>query len=313
MKIPRSLALLLSLAQALASSPTHANDHSSFPVESILEAIAASPFDEPIHLESEEKAGEVRGRVHAILDVPLAELRKAVASPRGWCEILFLHYNVKTCVRQSVAGEAGMTVFIGRKYYQDPEVVKQIRLRFYEDDRREDRLSIQLQTDHGPLGTREFRIEVRAVPLDGHRSLLRFSYSLGYGRMARFAMRVYFATAGRERIGFTVERHDPEGRPVHVRGMRGMIERNTMHFFHALTAYLRMPGQGRQEARHALWFEQAERYPRQLRELDKDAYLEQKRRERRNQDVLQADIEDQGASAAPFLPAEGGFPSRLKA
>lgn len=264
-------------------------DDALLDVEALLEAIAASAFEEPIHLESEEGERAVHGQVHAILDVPLAELHLALGNPRGWCEILFLHYNVKSCVHQSLGEAAELSVSIGRKHYQDPGVLTPTRLDFYADRQGDGPLAIRLQADRGPLGVRAFQIQVRAVALDEGRSLMRLSYSLGYGRLAQLAMRVYFATGGRERTGFTTDGLDQAGAPAYVRGIRGMIERNTLRFFYALITYLRMPEPDQVEARHVLWFEHTERHP-QLREMDRGSYLAQKRRERRDQEALQEDL-----------------------
>ncbi|MCA1804335.1 MAG: hypothetical protein LC646_03060 [Xanthomonadaceae bacterium] len=283
--------ILLLLVQPVQSEPASTVANPPLDTAAVLVAIDASPFEEPIHLESKQTRHEVQGHVYAILDVPFAELSEAVASPRGWCEILFLHYNIKACVHQRVEEAASLAVFIGRKYYQDPEVARQTRLGFYLEDQTEDQLALRLEADRGPLGVRAFQIKVRAVPLDEDRSLMRLSYSLGHGRLARFVMQVYFSTSGRDRIGFTVEDDDQDGTAEPVGGMRGMIERNTMRFFFAITSYLRMPDPRQQEARHVHWFEQTERYPEQLREMDEAAYLAQKRRERRNQDVWQAQVD----------------------
>lgn len=283
--------ILLLVVQPARSEPVLAGDDSPLDTAAVLETIDASPFEEPIHLESKETKHEVQGQVHAILDVPFPDLSKAVASPRGWCEILFLHYNIKACVHQREDEAASLSVFIGRKFYQDPEIARQTRLGFYLEEQTEDQLALRLEADRGPLGVRAFQIKVRAIPLDEDRSLMWLSYSLGHGRLARFAMRIYFSTSGRDRIGFTMEDVDQDGAAEPVGGMRGMIERNTMRFFFAITSYLRMPDPGQQEARHTHWFEQTERYPEQLREMDEAAYLAQKRRERRNQDVWQAKVD----------------------
>jgi hypothetical protein len=286
------LIILLLLVQPARSDPVLAGDDPPLDTAVVLEAIDASPFDEPIHLESKETKHEVQGQVHAILDVPFPELSEAVASPRGWCGILLLHYNIKACVYQRDDEAASLSVFIGRKYYQDPEVARLTRLGFYLEERTEDQLALRLEADRGPLGVRAFQIKVRAIPLDEGRSLMRLSYSLGHGRLARFAMRMYFSTSGRDRIGFTMEDVDQDGAAEPVDGMRGMIERNTIRFFFAITSYLRLPDPYQQEARHVHWFEQTERYPEQLREMDEAAYLAQKRRERQNQDAWQARADD---------------------
>ena len=282
------LLLVLVIPYAMADTGDDSLD-----VATLLAAIYASPFDEPLHLESEERRQEVRGRVVAILEVPLPALRTALATPRAWCEILFLHYNIKSCVYREQGEDAELSLSVGRKHYQDPEVARQTRLVLHVEEQREGRLAIALQADRGPFGLRAFQLRMLAVPLDDQRSLVRLEYSVGYGRLARFAMRVYFATGGRGRVGFTVEGVDEEGTPIPVRGQRGMIERNTLRFYYALSAYLRMPAPEQWTARHAHWVELTERYPRQLMEMDQDTYMAQKRRERRNQTALQAEFEAQ--------------------
>ncbi len=285
------LLISLLLVQSARSEPVRADDDLPLDADAVLEAIHASPFGEPIHLESKQTKREVQGQVHAILDIPFVELSEAVGRPLAAVEILFLHYNIKACVHQREDEAASLAVFIGRKYYQDPEVARQTRLGFTLEEQTENRLAVRLEADRGPLGVRAFQIKVRAIPLDEERSLMRLSYSLGHGRLARFAMRIYFATSGRHRIGFTMEDVDLDGVAEPVGGVRGMIERNTMRFFFAITSYLHLPDPHQQQARHVHWFEQTERYPEQLREMDQAAYLAQKRRERQNQAAWQAKVD----------------------
>jgi hypothetical protein len=254
----------------------------------ILEAIAESPFGEPIHLTSVEKEREVQGDIYAIVDAPLTDLAAALGSVEDWCAILFLHLNIKSCVYHDGDDGARMTLYMGRKRYQDAEVVEQLHLDFHWDQPDKDRVITRLQADRGPQGIREFRMDLQAVALDEHRSLLHLHYSIGHGALARMAMRLYFAFGGRDRIGFTVEDHDPDGQPIHVDGIRGLIERNTVRLYFAFKAYLREPDPDRLEARLAHWFDLTERHPDQLREMDKDNYLAQKLREYENQVALQA-------------------------
>ncbi|WP_232199436.1 SRPBCC family protein [Thioalkalivibrio thiocyanodenitrificans] len=254
----------------------------------ILDAIAASPFHEPVHLTSAEGEREVRGDIHAILDAPLATLADTLGNVEDWCGILFLHLNVKACVYGDEPDGPGLTLYMGRKSYQDAEVVEQMRLDFYRDQAGEGLVAVRLQADRGPQGIRDVRLDLQAVPLDENRSLLHLHYTVGYGALARMAMGLYFAFGGRDRIGFTIVDRDPEGRPVHVDGIRGMIERNTVRFYFALKAYLREPDHDRLEIRLAHWFDLTERHPEQLREMDRDTYLAQKLREYENQVALQA-------------------------
>ena len=251
--------------------------------QAILEAIEESPFEQPIHVESEEAEDAARGHVYAVVDEPFGHLVNRLKTPSDWCEIMFLHLNVKACVHAA----AGLTIYTGRKHYQRPEDAERIDLGFRIDALEDDSLAIELGAERGPYGTQDFDLQLRAVPLDRDRSLLHLRYSAGYGSVARLAMGVYFAFGGRDRIGFTVERLDEEGKPVYVRGVRGMVERNAVRFYLALQACLEVLETERLEARLARWFDLTERHPEQLRELDKATYLENKRRERDNQEELQ--------------------------
>lgn len=74
------------------------------------------------------------------------------------------------------------------------------------------------------------------------------------------------------------------------RGSR--IERTVMRFYLALQAWLDVRDQPAQEqllARLERWFDLTDEYPRQLRELDRETYLDQKQREYANQQRLQDD------------------------
>jgi hypothetical protein len=261
-------------------------------IATILEAIAESPFEEPIHLESEEERREVHGRVHAVVDAPLGDLKAALGSAGAWCEILFLHINVKACVHHGRAGDERITLYLGRKRYQDPEVVERVELHFLAEHPDNEHLAIRLHADRGPHGLRAFDMKVQAVALEDERSLLLMRYSIGYGALGRIALGIYLAFGGGDRIGFTVERLDEDGAPVYVDGLRGLIERNTVRFFFALQAYLEEPDH--LEARLGLWWDLTDRHPEQLRERDKDSYLVQKLRERQNQEALQARIDADG-------------------
>ena len=152
---------------------------------------------------------------------------------------------------------------------------------FREEARTDTRLAVSMLGADGPFGTRDYEIRIEAVPLDAQRSLLRLSYSVSYGLLTRTAQRLYFATAGRHRIGFSSE----DGKPI--RGLRGMMERNTMRFYLALQAYLEAPADSALKTRLARWHALTLNYPDQLRELPLEEYLDNKMRERTHQQTLQ--------------------------
>jgi hypothetical protein len=96
------------------------------------------------------------------------------------------------------------------------------------------------------------------------------------------AMRAYLASSGRHKMGFSVVGRTPQGRPVFVSGMRGVIERNTMRYYLALEAHLAAldaPLAERAEKRLRAFHAGLERHPLQLHELVLGEYLDIKRKD----------------------------------
>ncbi len=241
--------------------------------------IAGSPI--PLVVASQERPHSVSGSVHARLDHPFSELAEALASSAAWCQVLFLHLNVKGCFHDPAGDEAVLTLYLGRQHYEPLVDAERLELRWRVIAEGATYLEMVLEGDQGPYGTRAFRLLLRAVPdLDGA-SLVQLRYSLVYGMTARLALRGYFAFGGNERVGFS-EQPGEDGRPRLVGGMRGMIERNVMRFYLALMAHLEtrtLPEAERLEASLSHWYALTERYPEQLHEIDRADYLEMKRRE----------------------------------
>ncbi|MBF8222003.1 hypothetical protein [Halomonas sp. 328] len=253
--------------------------------DSWRDVIAGSPFDEPLVVASEERPHSVSGSVHARLEQPFAELAEALGSPSAWCQVLFLHLNVKGCFHDPAGDEAALTLYLGRQRFEPLTEAERLDLRLRWGAEGPTYLEMVLEGERGPYGTRAFRLQLRAVPdLDGA-SLVQLRYSLVYGMTARLALRGYFAFGGRDRVGFS-EAPGEDGRPRPVGGMRGMIERNVMRFYLALVAYLEtrtLPEAEQLEASLSRWFALTERYPEQLYEIDRSDYLEMKRREQARQ------------------------------
>ena len=87
-------------------------------------------------------------------------------------------------------------------------------------------------------------------------------------------------------VAFSGDVADTSGEPLYIGGIRGLVERNTMRYYLAIDAYLgslSAPAAEQPERRFAAWFDATERYPRQLHEVDRDAYLRMKRSEYRRQ------------------------------
>ena len=118
---------------------------------------------------------------------------------------------------------------------------------------------------------------------------MHLSYSYGYGVAGRLAMQAYMATVGADKVGFSVTGRDANGQPVYIGGVRGAIERNAMRYYLAIDAHLAAqafsaPQQA--DKRIQAWFNATERYPRQLREMDRSTYVAMKRNEVERQQAL---------------------------
>ncbi|HET9470124.1 MAG TPA: hypothetical protein VFO24_03405 [Usitatibacter sp.] len=246
--------------------------------------IAASGFGQPLRLVSADGDHVLKGDVYALVDHPFGEVEAALHEPDQWCQVLVLPFNVKRCDARGHGDGSGLSIFIARKAAQSADHAFRADFRFRVEALAAGYMRIALRADSGPLGTRDYRIVLEAAPRDGAHTIVHLSYSYGYGMMSQVAMQAYLATAGADKVGFTVERRDAGGKPVYVGGMRGVMERNTMRYFLAIDAYLdslSAPAASRIEARLAQWFDTTERYPRQLHEMERDDYVAMKRREAR--------------------------------
>ena len=127
---------------------------------------------------------------------------------------------------------------------------------------------------------------IEAVPLDEQHAFVHCRYTYATGALAKLAMKVYLATAGRSKISFTVVSQANDGSPVYVGGERGSLERNAMRYYLAVVAFAAVPTDSSvaaTEARLRTWFSLTERYRAQLHELSLGEYLDEKRRDLRAQ------------------------------
>ena len=239
-------------------------------------------FGKPIYLDSSEASDSVTGDVYAVVDHPFATAAAALGGATDWCEIVFLQVNTKYC--RASAGNQGsvLDARIGRKYDQPVDQAYRVAFAHRVVARTPEYLKVDLSAEQGPLGTRNYRIVLEAIPVDKGSTFIRFSYSYGFGTMGRLAMQIYLGTTGKDKVGFTVTGTQPDGQPQHVGGMRGVVERNSMRYYLAIEAFLgslSAPPQAQLEKRLRDWYAASERYPRQLHEIEEAEYLEMKRKE----------------------------------
>ena len=249
--------------------------------------LASNHFQGPLYLESRESARQLEGDVYALVEHSFATVSAALAEAEHWCDVLILHLNTKYCRTAKEGGANQLELRIGRKHDQPLAEASPVVFSYQRVAVDPEYLRIELDAADGPLGTRDYRIVVEAIPVAEGRSFIHMRYAFAYGRAGRVAMQLYLATVGRGKVGFTPAAAAHAGEPpVFIGGVRGVVERNTMRYYLAIEAYLdalsvepaRQP-----EQRLEGWFARTQKYPRQLYEIDRVTYLEMKRRELQRQ------------------------------
>ncbi len=280
---PRLLQAVLWCA-LIGAQPAHALDAASLTARhtALRERLANNPFQRPLHLESNESSDQLKGDIYARIEQPYSVVAPALQGMDHWCDILILHLNVKGCRAASTQAGDTLNVSIGRKFDQPLDDAYAFAFLYRVVTASAKYLQVVLLADKGPFGTSRYRIVLEVVPLDARRSFLHLSYGYAYGATARIAMQGYLATIGRNKVGFSVTGRTASGQPIYMRGVRGVIERNTMRYYLAIEAYLgslSAPASEQVEKRLGAWFAGAERHPLQLHELERGEYLDMKRRE----------------------------------
>lgn len=237
--------------------------------------LASSPLGRPLTIESEELPGGLRGEVFAVVDQPFAQVTQALAKPGNWCDMLLLHVNNRRC--RLIKGEGGapptVELSVVRRYDLPVESAFILRMALRVDDTAPDYLAVELRSDNGPMGTSQHEVRVEAAPISGGvQTFLHFSYSYQHNTLARVASQAYLATFGRHKVGFTVVGDGPE----YIRGLRGLVERNSVRYFLTVDAFLgamRSPPAQQTERRLSAWYAGSEQFPRQLHEIDRPTYM----------------------------------------
>jgi hypothetical protein len=266
-----ALASLCAIAAASADEPAAAAAALRERFATLQGQLDRNEFRRPLVLRSGETADLVSGDVHALIDTPFDAASTALATPADWCDILLLHINTKMCRASTGAGGPLLTLRIGTKHDQPVEEATRMEFSYQVASRSAAFLRVRLGSAEGPMGTRNYRITLEAIPLEGGKTFIHLAYSHVYDLLGRLAMGTYLATTGRDKTGFTV-----------AGGFRGVMERNTMRYYLAIEAFLgalSSPPRARFEKRIHDWFAASERYPRQLHEIGQSEYLEMKRAE----------------------------------
>lgn len=248
----------------------------------LREQLHNNNYQRALFIDSSEQGDMLTGDVYAVLDYPFRTVSGALKDPQDWCGIMILPFNTKYCHASDAGGHTSLDVRIGRKVDQPVQDAYRINFALQPVASSDDYFESRLTAGTGPVGTKNYRITLEAVPVDGGKTFMHLRYSYGYGFAGRMAMQAYLATAGAEKVGFTISGRDANGKPVYIGGTRGAIERNAMRYYLAVDAHLASlsaPEGQRRDRKIERWFSETEHYARQLHEMDRSQYVAMKRGE----------------------------------
>ncbi len=280
----RFIYILAACLLGMAGAGARADDAGSLQGKygELREQLRNNSFNRALYIDSTESGDTIRGDVYAVLDHPFKTVSQALKDPGEWCDIMILPFNTKYCHATEGAGAPMLDVRIGRKVDQPVQEAYRINFAMHQVAATGDYFESRLTAASGPVGTKNYRIAVSAVPLDSGKTFMHLSYSYGYGFAGKVAMQAYLSTAGASKVGFTVTGKDGNGEPIYIGGSRGAIERNAMRYYLAIDAHLAslsLPQDQRLEKRITTWFNNSEKYAKQLHEMDRAQYLAMKRGE----------------------------------
>ena len=255
--------------------------------------LETNSFGLPLFLESFERDDRVHVDVYGIFDYPFDNVVNVLTVPASWCDIVSLHPNIKASTYRELAGAWILTFYLGGKEYQPPDATRRIISHYRKVDQQQGYLDIILNAEEGPYGTKDHRMRFEALPLDEGRTFVHVSYAYSDSAALRLVAKIYFATLGRTKVGFTVTGTDRKGNPVYIGGPRGAVERTAVRCYFAIQSFmntLRYPEESRFNMRINEWYEHTTRYRTQLFDLDRNDYLTSKTKEHKNQVTLQQQI-----------------------
>ncbi len=242
----------------------------------------------PFLLKSEDARGQINAKVRTFLpDIPFDLLAIRLSDVSEWCEFIPLHLNIKACSYQIQENATTLSFYIGPKGYETPDQVHMLQLGF-SAQRSRDFLVVQFDAPTGPFGSSNYDFQFRAIEVDNG-VYLEFDLSSRPGFVSRIA-KLYFATVGSRKVGFSTNGTDRNGQVRYVKGQRGGAERNIVRYLFSVQAYFRTIDQEQHEDLYQLrlenWFDLTQRHEKQLYELPRMTYLKIKQKERMNQILL---------------------------
>lgn len=236
---------------------------------------------QPIHIQSSVNDDRLHADVYAVKTIAFDQLVKKINQPEQWCRFITLHLNIKACVYQ-LEPEAALSFYAGRKFYEPAENAFELSYRFAVKALTENYFELLLSADEGPIATSDYQIKLEVLKT-GDDVLLHMSLSYLSSFTSRLGTRVYLSTIGADKVGFSQQK-SVDGELEYIQGVEGIIERNVMRYFLALSVYLE---NGDQQKMVKNWFNATEVYARQLHEVERQDYLQAKEQEYQQQAEMQ--------------------------
>jgi hypothetical protein len=258
-----------------------------------------------IYIQSEKTGDKLKAEIYAISQSKFLDISNALSKPENWCEFMPLHLNIQSCI-YTLSEEPTVVFYVGRKFYEPPDEDYVLKYRFQITENQTDRFRVQLTADKGPYETSNYIIIIEAI-LIGNETLIHMAFSYNGSIISNSATAAYLSTTGRDKVGFSFVGQNT-GSPVYVKGVQGIIERNVMRYFLALSVYLdtiNLNSSDKFIRRAEAWYDLTEQYATQLHELNKQEYLEAKQREYTNQQIIQRQSETQTSKYGTALPNTG--------
>jgi len=288
----------LAVLLALAALPAAAQETPD--LREPFRAVLTQPGLGGLALQARVQVGDdvVDCDIRAVVDHPPQGVMELLGDVRGWCDTLLLHPNVKACVREPGGEVQRMRFHLGTKHFQPAALSRPQRYALRIERREEGFMALRLQPEETvQAGRADGAARIEVVAIEGGRTGVRLRYREPLGAGARLLAAAYFATFGRDKVGFSTAGVDAEGRPVLIGGLAGAIERNAVRHFLAVETHLAAKAADADmplERRLAHWFALSERHARQLHELDWAEYLDIKLREFAQSAELQRQVEAGG-------------------
>lgn len=246
--------------------------------------------NQPLTIQSKVSDNKLQAEVFSVKQYAFPKMVEKLSSTEQWCQFITLHLNIKACVYHSIPHQS-LSFFAGRKFYESAKDAYELKYDFKIETVTENYFKLNLSADEGPFGTQDYLIVLELLKVSND-VVIYMSLSYQSSFSSRLGTRVYLSTMGADKIGFS-QIKNIDGRLEYIQGIEGIIERNVMRYYLALSVYLDAQEGHKMTER---WFDATENFSKQLQEVEREAYLEAKELEYQQQYQMQQRL-DTGLSA----------------